>query len=78
MLTIYWSSVVIGLVAGLAIGVAVALWATCMVDRTTFKESGSDFSHGFNRGWECGVEHQQMIDMGKDGLKHYNDGSVEP
>lgn len=78
MLTIYWSSVVIGLLGGLATGVAIALWATWKVDGEIRLKEGSDFSRGFDRGWKCGMEHQQIIYKGKDGLKHYEDGSVEP
>ena len=62
MLTIYWSSIWIGLVIGAALGIAISMFATWATERTMFKESGSDFSNGFNRGWECGIEHQKLLD----------------
>ena len=62
MFTIYWSSVVIGLFFGVAIGSAIVLYATWSTERTIFKESGSDFSKGFDKGWNCGIEHQQLLD----------------
>lgn len=62
MFTIYWSSVVIGLLFGFAIGVAMAFYATWSTERKMFKESGSEFSDGFRKGWDCGIEHQQLMD----------------
>ena len=65
MFTIYWSSVAIGWFFGVAIGTAAAFYATWSTERKMFKKSGSDFSKGFDKGWECGIEHQQLMNKEK-------------
>ena len=60
MFTIYWSSVVVGLVFGLAIGIAVTLWATWKVDSEMYLKNASDFSRGFDKGWQSCADHQKV------------------
>ena len=60
MFTIYWSSIVIGLVFGIALGTAVTLWATWKVENEMNAKNGSDFARGFDKGWQSGVDHQKV------------------
>ena len=60
MFTIYWDSVVVGLVFGIVLGVAVTLWATWKVESEMYFKNGSEFSKGFDKGWQSGVDHQKV------------------
>ena len=56
MFAIHWASLLIGLFIGVCIGSAVVMFATLKV-----MENNSEFSDGFNRGWESGREHQELM-----------------
>lgn len=60
MFTIYWSSIVVGLVFGLAIGIAVCMWATWKVETEMNFKNGSDFARGFDKGWQSGIDHLKV------------------
>lgn len=69
MLTVYWASILIGLLFGLVLGIAVSYFSTWLVDKEWEAQHGNSFSHGFDSGWKCGIEHQQLMDMNKENQK---------
>ena len=67
---VYWSSILIGVIFGFVAGVALSFFVVWVSDREWEAQNGNIFSRGFNSGWECGKEHQQLINMtGKDDAK---------
>lgn len=65
MFTIYWSSVWIGAVFGLVLGIAISVLAIWLADRQLEIEYKENFSLGFHRGWECGTEYQKLSEKGE-------------
>ena len=63
MFTVYWSSVLIGLVVGLLLGIAVSVFSVWLVDRQYDLNIAGEFSRGFDRGWECGIEHRKYEEI---------------
>lgn len=60
MFTIYLDSVGIGLVIGLCVGIAISLWAIWTTEKEMYKSFGSDWSRGYDKGYESGVNAQKI------------------
>lgn len=63
MFTVYWSSVLIGFVAGICLGAAIAFLSTWLIDRQYDLQWIGEFSRGFDKGWACGIEHQKYEEI---------------
>ena len=59
MFTVYWDSVVIGLIFGMVLGFAIAFFSCWIVEKQLSKDSESKTD--FSNGWESGYNYAKTL-----------------
>lgn len=69
MMAVHLTSLMIGIIGGLCIGMGVAFYATWSVERQDERERGNQWSRGWDMGWESRGEHDELMQLKKGGGK---------
>ena len=63
MIEIYITSLIIGVFVGIVVGAGITFFAVYTIDTQMEREYGSEFSHGFDKGWLCALEHCELENL---------------
>ena len=69
MMAVHITSLLIGIIGGLFIGMGVAFYATWAVEQQDELERGNQWSRGWDMGWQSRGEHDELMQLKKGGGK---------